>query len=44
MAKHNFAFWKKKTGKKDENAIELTQMQRVMVFVSIEKPNNRKFS
>ena len=44
MAKHNFAFWKKKTDKKGENPIELTQIQRVMVFASIAKPNKRKYS
>ena len=42
--KHNFAFWKKKTDKRDENAFELSQIQRVMVFASNVKPNKRKFA
>ena len=43
MAKDNSPFWRKKTDKRDENDIELTQIQLAMVFASIAKPNKRKF-
>ena len=44
MAKHNFAFWKKNTDERDENAIDSKQIYRLMDFASIVKPNKPKFS